>query len=183
MNKRDNLKIISFDIDGVINNYPICFVDYVNHFFSKEFKNITEIKVTGNYPYYKDLYRKSEYKFNIDVDITVKNLILELYPNFKIKIFTRRPFHKYEHMFHATLNWLKKNQINHDGLFYKNIENFNMENVLIHIDDEEEHVHIIKNKFTKFIIINNGINIDNFFYLDNKKELRDKFFEVLEKTK
>ena len=37
-------KVISFDIDGVLNDYPKCFVVYVNKVLHSNFKNIEQIK-------------------------------------------------------------------------------------------------------------------------------------------
>ena len=179
---RNKLPIISFDIDGVLNNYPICFIDYANNISSTNYQTLSDIKNNLDYKHIKHMYRLDDYKYNIQIDKIVKEIIIELFPKFQINIFTRRPFHAYNDMFQRTKNWLMNNEILFDELFYKSYENFNNKNILIHIDDENKHIlPLLDCNKTQFITLDNAINeYSNVHFIKSKLFLRDKIFSLLE---
>ena len=178
---RDKLPTISFDIDGVINNYPLCFINYVNSLLKTDFVSNDEIKKLEDYKYLKHSYRLSDYKYNVDVYDEIKKLISEIYREFQIKIFTSRPFHNYGDMFKNTKLWLEKNNIKFDGLFSKNFEIFDKANVLIHIDDEINHIKpLLDSKKTQFIVLEEGLDdFNNVHFVKNKIYIKDKIHQIL----
>ena len=179
---RDRLPIISFDIDGVINNYPICFILFVNNLLNADFTSIEEIKMFEDYKTLKHIYRLSDYKYNVEIDSEIRDVINELYNNFQIKIFTSRPFHNYSEMYNRTKLWLDKNNVLYDGLFSKNLENFTIRNVLIHLDDETNHIKLLlESKETQFIVLEEGLNEEfkNVHYIKSKMYVKDKIYQIL----
>ena len=120
--KSINKKIISFDIDGILNNYPKCFVEYVNFLKKKKFKSIETLKKDlgkKNYQIIKDRYRRSNYKYNLKIENKLVNIINLISKKYQVIIISSRPFHKYKRMYRRTFLWIKKNNIKSFKLFYK----------------------------------------------------------------
>jgi len=141
-----NKECFSFDIDGVLNNYPDCWVEYINHQLGSSFNSKGEaLNVLGDVEYdeIKDKYRSSGYKYTLEVNEEAKLLIDELSKKYCICIMTTRPFHKYLDMYDKTYEWLKCNNIEFDVLASKTDFNIkNNPNIKFHIDDELEHCKI-----------------------------------------
>lgn len=116
-----NKKIVSFDIDGVLNNYPKCFVDYVN-LKKKKFKSINVLKKKiglKNYKIIKDKYRRSNYKYNLEINPKLISIVNKISKKYNLLISSSRPFNKYKKMYRRTHLWLKKNNINNFNLVHK----------------------------------------------------------------
>ncbi len=156
-------KYLSFDIDGIINNYPNCFLDYFNSQKTNlpKVNNINYLKNNHKelYKFFKHEYRLSDYKYNVPVNQIVRELINKLSNSYGIVILTTRPFEEYEGMYSRTYNWLRSSGIKFDFLDIKCINSFNKYSPIVHVDDDLNHVSdlIIKFPFTKFVIKGEGI--------------------------
>lgn len=142
-------KKVSIDIDGIFNDYPVCWLNYIKltrgiSYSSKEVarKELGE-KV---YSEIKDSYRTSEYKANLPVSEEARHFCRSLYErNYEIIIATSRPINnsKYPHLFELTRRWLEKNDIPFDDLRYKaRSEEFIAplkKDLFFHIEDELEY--------------------------------------------
>lgn len=164
-------KYLSFDIDGIINNYPKCFLDFFNSRQSilPTVDNLEFLKNKYNdlYKFFKHQYRLSDYKYSIPVNPIIKDLINNLSNSYGIVILTTRPFERYEGMFSRTYNWLAGAGIKFDYLDVKCTNSFNNYSPIVHIDDDFNHVSDLIQIFplTKFIVKGEGIK-DVFCFKD-----------------
>ncbi len=157
-------KNISFDIDGILNNYPKCFLDYCSIFHGIKVESLMELKnslrTDFDYSHLKKCYRESDYKYNLPIDINIANAIRKLSLKNNVYILTSRPFNDYPEMFKRTSDWLKNNNIEYKELLSKNIYNLNDKNIELHVDDDIGHIaSLINNTVTKFVLIKEGVNL------------------------
>lgn len=164
------MKYISFDIDGIMNNYPICWVDYVNDQLSSHYSSKEEVKLSigeEKYKLLKDKYRNSEYKAELEFNVKAKELAdIFLQHDFKIIIATSRPFNnpKYKNLKKNTLKWLNNNNFHYDIFVDKVAELDTMDlydNIVLHIDDEIKYAKMFSDKGVRSIVLNNNANSDD----------------------
>ena len=158
--KITNKKIVSFDIDGVLNSYPKCFVNYVNTLKKKKFKSINLIKKeigVKNYEIIKDKYRRSNYKYNLYIDPKMIEIMNKISTRYSVQIVSSRPFNRYKNMRRRTFTWLKKNNIKDFKLYAKKKKIINRYKVILHIDDQEEDINKIYNNKTQFFLLTKNI--------------------------
>ena len=132
--------IWSFDIDGVLNNYPILWLDFLFSKTKKRFENTenAKLELKENYGILKHQYRTDGIKFNYLIDNEIKCLFELLNSQKKqIIISTTRPFDKYPMMYNQTVEWLIRNNIKFSKLTKKYNPYINFD---IHIDNELEHI-------------------------------------------
>ena len=119
-----NKRWISCDIDGILNNYPECWLDYLADRCGVHYPNVHEAK--NSEPFYKEYkndYRRSEFKANLPVDPTGAALVHGLAERgYSIIMATSRPLThpSYPALYDLTRNWLLKNDIPFDTLLFKN---------------------------------------------------------------
>jgi uncharacterized HAD superfamily protein len=118
-------KICALDIDGVLNDYPQCWIDFVNLHFTHMgrdnfFNDLNQMKATLSYAVYKELkhkYRTSEFKLLIPPRISAANVVRELKnKGYTIVIITSRPFDEYPELRVATMRWLDMHSIEYDDI-------------------------------------------------------------------
>jgi hypothetical protein len=152
---------ISFDIDGVLNDYPYCFYKFIEFKVGKQYSSKQEIIEdlgADGYSYLKHLYRTEEYKYSLNIDEGVKKNLNLINQEFKLIFLTTRPFEDYPAMHQRTWQWLAKNDINHSGIFKKNTTELLKNNVIIHVDDQVQHVlPLLSNTNTMFLIYGGNI--------------------------
>jgi len=89
------MKVCFLDVDGVLNFYPQCWIDYINMKLNTEIKTLNEAKNVLSYKTYTDLkrdYRESDYKRNLEVRRGAGAFSQFLKKNgYKIVITTSRP--------------------------------------------------------------------------------------------
>lgn len=157
-------KICIFDIDGVLNYYPDCYVDFVNEQLSQKFNSLEEIKNTLCYSDYKRIkehYRTCGIKEDLQVRENAKTILRTLKQlGYYIIILSSRPVDEYNSLIIQTTNWLKKNQLEYDYLAF----------------GQEKHLDIIQ-KFgnVEFVVEDNRKFANNIakhgykvYLLDNK---------------
>ena len=130
-------KVWSFDIDGVLNDYPEVWLHYIHKETSERFISKEEAKSSlgESYWHIKESYRISDYKYQVPIKPDAKYLISRLKERGdKILIATTRPFDKYSLMRKRTKKWLESNNIYFESLVNK--EELYKEDFDIHIDDE-----------------------------------------------
>ncbi len=147
--------IASFDIDGVLNNYPFTFLDFLKResglIFESKNEALDSLGKNG-YDFHKDAYRKSDFKYQVAVDQNICNLInLFKSRRFELYVSTSRPFHLYPNMYENTINWLKMSEVPFDKLIKKS--DLISENFLIHFDDELDHIYELFNNVENRIFI------------------------------
>ncbi|MES2590596.1 MAG: hypothetical protein V4608_01840 [Bacteroidota bacterium] len=161
------MKTITIDIDGVLNNYPACWLDYIELQKNQKFNSIEEAKKTLGTDVYseiKDSYRTSGYKSKLPVNPTAPNFTRLLKEKgYNIVVATSRPFHLYPGLEKLTFDWLKANNIIFDKLERKNALLMTSYTLNCHIDDELDHVHqFLKEKINVFIIKRDDIKYEGY---------------------
>lgn len=115
-------KVCALDIDGVLNDYPKCWIDFVNIKTATEFADLNDIKNTLTYDTYRKLkedYRLSGIKERLKPNENASLLTQELKKlGYTIIIITARPANKYPALYSQTLNWLKNNNICYDSIYF-----------------------------------------------------------------
>jgi hypothetical protein len=137
-------KFISIDIDGILNNYPICWLNFIEQQTGKVFSTTNEAKLILGDDRYKDIkykYRTGGCKATLPVyDYAAAATQLILDKGYSIVITTSRPFETYSGLEELTRNWLINNHIKFNYLHKKRADLFNhINNITAHIDDEFEH--------------------------------------------
>ena len=157
-----------FDIDGVINNYPYCFIDWVNSKFQKNFKTFKELQSIqiDEYNNYKELYRKSGVKqfqpINKDTVDTINKLY---YAGEKIVLYTVRPVSKYKRIYYDTITWLKINKINYHAIFWSDYSKEDFRNlglkIKFFVDDNIDNAILFSQEGFKTFLLNCEFNQTN----------------------
>ena len=81
-----NKKIITCDIDGVLTDYPKCWLEFLQDICGTLYNSTNEAKEKEpNYSYYKDLYRESNYKATLPIINYNKEALNKLAEKFDIQ--------------------------------------------------------------------------------------------------
>lgn len=162
------MKIVTLDIDGVLNNYPFCWLDYIESHENKKFTSIEEAKgVLGQETYskIKENYRTSGYKKTLPVNPVAADFTSLLkQKGYTIIVSTSRPFHLYPNLEKITYDWLKNSQIAFDHLEKKS-EHLLIKypNISFHVDDELDHtLFFLEKNINVFILRRNDINYQGY---------------------
>ena len=144
-------KIITCDIDGILTDYPSCWLKYLEKKCGNSYCTIEKAKHSEkNYGLYKDQYRKSQYKANLPVNSHNKNVLNRLAEKYDIIFATSRPINdlRYPDLYKNTYRWLCNNGLNFKELRYKDehIDFINDIEVAFHIEDEIEWAKLIAKK-------------------------------------
>jgi len=181
-------KRISVDIDGILTDYPMCWINYVNLELNTRFESREEIKKEigdGKYKFLKKKYRKSDYKANLPVNQEFKSLLKEFKKNnYEIIIFSSRPFNdkQYSELYSMTENWLIKNHIPFDFLFYKAYNQDVLKNIpkmLYHIEDEIKYAELIANKGVQVFLYSSQNGNEKYLPKINNIVLFDSIEKIL----
>lgn len=170
-------KFAVIDIDGVLNNYPLNFIEY----FQKkgfDYKSISEFKDSDRQTYKKIKHefrikgeeRKAE--FNND-SRRFFEFIREI--GLDIILLTARPYHEIIRLFSDTVFWLKKHSIDYDFIFFSKdkedflIENFNQDQIAFVVDDQIDNCNKLSKFFKTYCLLNNhlyksSVGINEFVY-------------------
>ena len=176
-------KVVAVDIDGVLNNYPQTWVDFVNKKISEgdrdlkrifnvrrlkrsSFRDLIDMKDHIPYNKYRELkrsYRESGIKETLPVSTGAKEFLDILHNNrYTIFIITARPFNDYPGLFRQTVNWLDKN-----GLYYDDIVSDDLKHVKILsavpalnwlVDDNRYIANLVSSWGYKTYLMNNVYN-------------------------
>jgi hypothetical protein len=115
----ENLEGVAvIDIDGVLNDYPICFINWVEEKYGHEMvKQI--MKDRASYEEVKDDYRASGAKRTLWVNTTSRDALKVLKAKgIPIVLLTDRPYMKIKRISYDTMAWLDSNDIPYDYLFW-----------------------------------------------------------------
>lgn len=151
-------KIVSIDIDGVLNYYPKPWLEYILLKTNLEFATKDEAKKRlgdNLYSQIKDKYRTSSFKENLPANEESVAFLQKLSEaGFSIVISTSRPIEneKYPDLFQLTKRWLIKQNIPFEKILYKFDDNSFYEQlgqVLFHVDDESKYANMLSKKGVK----------------------------------
>jgi len=167
-------KVVAVDLDGVLVQYPECWIDYVNKKIKKNFKDLGEMKDMLSYSEYrklKRLYRTDGSKANLPAVEGATKFISGLQnAGYKIVIITSRPYHLYHEIYDATVRWLRNNKISPDfGIIW----------------DAQKHWAVLREfPFLKFLVEDNAEIANQVARLGYKVYLLDNIYnrQPLEKN-
>jgi len=116
-------KVCSIDVDGILVNYPFCWIEFINKKSDNNFSNLSEAKKGLSYSEYRILkiqYRESGAKATLPVIKGASKFVKILQENgFKVILMTARPYRKHRRIWKDTMEWLKTNNINPDGMIWQ----------------------------------------------------------------
>lgn len=143
-----NKKIITCDIDGVLTDYPKCWLEFLQEKCGTLYDSTIEAKEKEpNYSHYKDLYRESNYKAALPILEHNKLALNQLAEKYDVLFVTSRPINdeKYPHLKENTYNWLKSNGLKFKDLIFKDDDADFLENLnfAFHIDDEVKYANSV----------------------------------------
>lgn len=182
--------MFSSDVDGIMNDYPDCFLNFIkiHHGITYSTKEEAKLNLGDEYNNLKEDYRNSSFKFELPFHEDAIQFYKELNTkNIPIIFSTSRQFKKYPHMYDRTKQWLASSGVVFSGLIQKSTDNFLKYNITHHVDDEYEHgeklispnrdwdIFILKrNKTTKienknkFLHVNSFDEISNYLFRDTE---------------
>jgi len=169
-------KKCSVDIDGILNYYPACWVDFINRETGLNFKDKAEAKEglsPEKYRSLKDRYRTSEFKANLPVRESALELLNHLKDKgYLIALVTSRPFGNYSLLAATTKKWLDKNGAQYDTLAKKSAPlPGELTHLDFHIDDEIEDANLIAEAGYKVFLFNKSC--DNEVLHPNVTRIKD----------
>lgn len=185
-----SVRYVVFDIDGVINDYPLNVMRYMNTDNLKEYKK-------SNYTSYKKLkqeFRTTGQERNNVVNNDTKKLLDVLSTNYKIILLTARPYEQESRLYYDTIHWLTNEGIKYDYLFFSEqkeeflLNNFNPDQIAFVVDDQIDNINKLCNTFKTFLLFNpNLYSVDDTKLVKNNvniithiNELFTKFVDTLE---
>lgn len=119
---KSKAKVCAVDLDGVLVDYPRCWVDFVNKKLGKDYKDLFEARAKTNkltYLKLKNLYRESGYKRKLNAVKGASKFTQTLRrKGYKIIILTARPYKRYARLFADTKYWLDRKNIKYDAILF-----------------------------------------------------------------
>lgn len=175
--KKSGEKVVVIDIDGVLNNYPLNFIEY---FKSKghEYNSINDFKLQDliTYNNVKNDFRIEGHEANCMLNDNIIQTLIKLNKKYKIVLLTARPYEKISRLFSDTLSWIDKNNVTCDFVFFsKNkeewlIQNFQKDQVKFIVDDQIDNVNKLSKYFDNVYLVKN-LNLykeDDFISLNER---------------
>lgn len=165
--------LCAIDIDGVLNDYPDCWVNYLNEALGTEYADLNEAKANvpfAIYNYAKEKYRSSGIKEMLPVKPDAKQLmrVLKSY-GYIIVIMTSRPIYQNQNVFEQTVRWLKKNGLPYDDLFFTDKKNMTIAkyfpNIEFVIEDNRKNANEIAAMGKPVFLMDNKYNQGELFPL------------------
>jgi len=156
---------VAFDIDGILNDYPLNFIRYFNY-LGFDYKSIDEFKSIDivSYTAVKKKFRMAGEERNCKPNMPGIELLKKAQDSgYGIILLTARPFNKITRLFFDTIQWLKDNEIHYDFLFFAEekeeylINNFNKESIKCVIDDQIDNANKLCKFFETYLVFNNAL--------------------------
>ena len=141
------MKLISLDIDGVLTDYPACWLTYLADVSDRTFETTDEARhALGNnaYELYKEAYRVSDYKAQLPMKSGSESFCRELERRgYEMIIATSRP--PISRL--TTQRWLAFHRIPYRTLIEKRLDEtfpHAVKDALLHVDDELIYVDLLR---------------------------------------
>ena len=154
-------KYFSCDIDGILNDYPLCWLRYLAEKCGTLYETVSLAKQgEANYRRYKDEYRNSLYKANLPVHRRNRDVINSIITiGFEPIIVTSRPIldMKYPGLYDRTQQWLKNSGLKFSNFEYKDplAAYLDKYRVYFHIDDDPAYAVKVAEKGIKVYLLKN----------------------------
>lgn len=165
----DERKYCAIDIDGILNYYPSCWIDYVNEKIDMQFDTLDSMKLSLSYRDYKRLkseYRESGVKENLMLRDKAKQTIDSLYDaGFDVIIISARPVEKHPTLYGQTIRWLMKNEIRFSNILFSDKKQYEVikyyPGLKFMVEDNSRVCNIMANIGYKMLILENDCNAKN----------------------
>lgn len=176
-------KAISFDIDGIINNYPLCFLDFYALRFGKEYQTLEDLKQEIGETSYSDAkreYRLSDFKYSVPIDDRIKGLMQTLNGCCDLYILSSRPFDEFPGMFERTVEWLRLGNVPFLKILPKCRASLHDLQICLHVDDEVSHVlQLLNSTSTNFVLLGDGPSTSRLTFCADKSRIVDHVLRVM----
>lgn len=180
------MKICIIDIDGVLNTYPDCYLEFVDKEYGYHFETLNEMKDWLGYAEYKrikEAYRTSGYKESLVVSSGAVEFMKHLKEQgYYIIILSARPVDRYNTLIMQTTNWLKKNEIEYDYLMFNGSKNLEIiqkfDNVEFVVEDNRYYANSIAKHGYQVFLVSNRYNAGK---LENNVQRVQSLTEIKEK--
>lgn len=119
--------VVAVDLDGVLNDYPACFVEWVNKEWQHAidwtgpFVTYAELRMKMDpraFDHVKDEYRRSGAKRVQGVRDGAREMMDSLREHHKVVVISSRPYERFSRIFADTLDWADKRNIEFDALLF-----------------------------------------------------------------
>ncbi len=158
----EKVRQFSCDIDGILNDYPLCWLRYLAEKCGTLYETVSLAKQhENNYRQYKDDYRNSLYKANLPVWRKNRDVINQISSrDFDSIIVTSRPIldNKYPDLYSRTFKWLKNNNISFSDFGFKEPDACFLDKypeIKFHIDDDPTYALTVAQKGIKVYLLRN----------------------------
>lgn len=172
--KNGGHKIVAVDIDGVLADYPLSFVRFIN----KEMGTRYDVKDVCTYDIYSDLgiskqtglvlkdkYRQFGMKRYIPVIEGAKEFLESLKgAGYTVVLLTSRPYKEYYRIYADTMEWLKRNGLPYDYLIFNEkkeeylLELVDNQNIAFFVDDVEAYSNKVSDLGIKAYLVTRPYN-------------------------
>ena len=184
-NKTQPIAII--DIDGVLNNYPIHFLDFCADNKHK-FENVPEFKESNIdvYNKLKHIYRITGFEsLNIANKEAVNFLKTLKEKGYVVVLLSARPYEKIKRLYNDTINWLLNNEFEHDFLFFNKekdkyvIDNLKGCNIAFCVDDDISNATNFSYHFNTYLMKNEKLyNSRSYEFISKKLTVINSLKEI-----
>ena len=159
-------KIISCDIDGILTDYPNCWLSFLEKKCGTLYSSTSQAKENEeDYAYYKDLYRESDFKASLPMIEYNRQALIRLGKCYDIIFTTSRPIddERYNHLRENTYNWLLGNGLIFKDLIFKdNKAKFLKDlDISFHIDDEVKYANSVLRGIKRYHYDNSNVYLVN----------------------
>ena len=184
------MEVIKFscDVDGIINDYPLCWLRYLADKTGVLYETVSLAKrYEKEYRRIKEEYRKSTYKANLPVMRKNRDVLCQIISNGLVPVMvTSRPIFdsKYPDLYNSTLKWLQNSGIVFSQFDFKDPDaNFLERNkqISFHIDDDPLYalkvaekrvkVYLLKNDNWDFSCLFGNTNSDRIVVVNNLEDI------------
>jgi len=175
------MAVAFIDIDGVLNEYPKTWLDFIKEKTGLHFSTLDEAKENLSYKIYIELkheYRSSGYKQSLKVRkgaaefLKILNIV-----GIDPVLYTSRPVNNYFNLYMDTIRWLEKNKLDFKHIIFgKEIIPFYQIkfNPIFIVEDEFEYAKIFS-KFSLVFLYNGNIERKNIIPVKNFNQIIEFF--------
>lgn len=171
-------KIVGVDIDGVLAEYPLSFLNFVNKELGTSY-TIEQVKAYNiaeclglpleQVMELKHKYRETGQKRFIPLCSGAREFLVWLEAQgYAIVLLTSRPFDKYKRILPDTMEWLLINDLPYDALMFDENKNerllkeFGPERLAFFVDDVSKYANSIADLGVRCYLINKPYNLNDF---------------------
>lgn len=176
--KQTTDKFVVFDIDGVLNDYPYNFLEFMND-NGYNYYSLSEFRQSNLHVYkgLKKQFRESGQERWCHPNPLAKQFLIDIKTKgYKIILLTARPYKKHSRLFTDTIFWLQQQGLVYDFIFFDEkkeellINTFRQDQIAFVVDDDIDNVNKLINHFEHVCLIHNP----GLFSEDDNKLVKDK---------